>query len=104
MTKRKSESSEDIARRYGIDVENVRALLAGENVRVDPVRKIEPPKDWREYRKWLATDIRREIEARADVLRREGERDPVRQAENEAAKQHGFANGPALNRWLRRNR
>jgi hypothetical protein len=51
-----------------------------------------------------AAIIDQEIKERADELRRSGIRAPVRQAENEAAKQHGFRSGAALNRWLRRNR
>jgi len=45
-----------------------------------------------------------QVKARADELRRSGVRAPVGQAENEVAKQHGFRNGAALNKWLRRNR
>ena len=49
-------------------------------------------------------EIRQEIAARADELRRRGVRNPVTQAEDEIAKQLGHAGGPALNRWLRRHR
>jgi len=51
-----------------------------------------------------AVDIRREITARADELRRRGVRDPVTRAEKEIAERLGHASGPSLNRWLRRHR
>jgi hypothetical protein len=50
------------------------------------------------------TEIRQEIVARADELRRRGVRNPVTQAEKEIAQQLGHVSGPALNRWLRRHR
>jgi hypothetical protein len=67
-----------------------------------------PPGDWRDaaatQRKRQAADIRREIAARADELRRGGARTPVAQAEKQIAEQLGHASGPALNKWLRRHR
>jgi hypothetical protein len=61
------------------------------------------PEDWRVQRKKQAAAIRREVAARADELRRRGVRNPVTQAEAEIA-QRWQRTGPALNRWLRRNR
>jgi hypothetical protein len=62
------------------------------------------PKNWREQRKKQAAAIRHERKARADELRRSGVRNPVAQAEEELAERYQYASGPALNRWLRRNR
>jgi hypothetical protein len=63
-------------------------------------------KDWRDpprvQRKKLAAIIRREVDARADVLKRCGVSNPVAQAEEEAAKRWGHSNGPALHQWLYR--
>jgi len=63
--------------------------------------------DWRDLaatqRKEQAAAIRLEIAARAEELRRAGVRNPVTQAEAEIAKRWQRT-GPALNRWLRRNR
>jgi len=65
------------------------------------------PEDWRDLtateRKTRAAAIRCEIAARADELRSRGVRNPVTQAEEEIAKRWQRT-GPALNRWLRRNR
>jgi hypothetical protein len=65
------------------------------------------PEDWRDpaatQRKTRAAAIRCEIAARADELRSRGVRNPVTQAEEEIAKRWQRT-GPALNRWLRRNR
>jgi hypothetical protein len=55
-------------------------------------------------RKKLAATIAREIAVRADELRRRGVRNPVTQAEKEAAERWHHVSGAALNRWLRRNR
>jgi hypothetical protein len=124
MKKRKSQSwwddpaeAEAIARRTGHDVEKVRASLAGLQRLIQDIqsdrrfRKIEPlgqTAAWRDppavQRKRRAAILDRERKALADEFRRRGVRDPVRQAENEVAKRNGFRNGPAFNRWLRRNR
>jgi len=99
MNKRKSQpwddpeySPEAIARRTGHDVEKVRASLAGlqqliQDIKSDQsYRKIEnperaaPPKDWREYRKFLAASIKYEHAALAAKLERSGEPTPRTQA------------------------
>jgi hypothetical protein len=54
-------------------------------------------------RQWAA-ELKREIDARAAELKQCGVRDPVARAEEEVAKRRGFRSGPALNRWVRRNR
>jgi len=54
-------------------------------------------------RKQRAANIKRDVEACADELRRSGAHNPVEQAEDEAAPRWGHKNGPALNRWVRRN-
>jgi hypothetical protein len=76
---------------------------------IQAMRDVDAPlEDWRDaaatQRKRQAADIRREIVARADELRRGGARTPVAQAEKEIAEQLGHASGPALNKWLRRHR
>jgi hypothetical protein len=76
---------------------------------IQAMRDVDAPlEDWRDVaatqRKRQAADIRREIAARADELRRGGARTPVAQAEKEIAEQLGHASGPALNKWLRRHR
>lgn len=60
-------------------------------------------KNPREQRKQQAAGLDREIAVLADELRRSGVPDPVAQAEKKVAAQLGKS-GPALNRWLRRNR
>jgi hypothetical protein len=44
-----------------------------------------------------------EIAALASKLEKEGVRDSVRQAEEQLARQWGYASGEALNKWVRRN-
>lgn len=56
------------------------------------------------HRRRLAPAMAREVAELADQLRRQGIKDPVRQAQNTLAKRWKFASGKALNRWLRRNR
>jgi hypothetical protein len=56
------------------------------------------------HRRRLAPDMAREVAELADQLRRQGIKDPVRQAQNTLAERWKFASGKALNRWLRRNR
>jgi len=56
------------------------------------------------HKKQLAADISRKIAVRADELRRDGVRNPVTRAEQEVAERLRYRSGPALNRWLRRNR
>ena len=56
------------------------------------------------HRRRLAPAMAREVAELADQLRRQGIKDPVRQAQNTLAERWKFASGKALNRWLRRNR
>ena len=68
-------------------------------------RSAPPPcEDRPTTKRQRAAAIDAEISAMADELRKNGVRDPVRQAESEIAAKWGHTNGPALNRWLRRNR
>jgi hypothetical protein len=62
------------------------------------------PLNDRERKRQRATMIHTDIKVRADELRKLGVHNPVEQAESEIAQKHGHKNGPALNRWLRRNR
>jgi hypothetical protein len=67
-----------------------------------------PSEDWcgsaATQRKKQATGIRREIAARAAELKQCGIRTPIAQAREEVAKRCGRASGPALKKWLVRNR
>ena len=63
-----------------------------------------PPEDWRVQRKKQAAAIRREIAVRATELKQYGVRTPIAQAREEVARRYGRASGPALKKWLVRNR
>ena len=43
------------------------------------------------------------IHTLADKLHQQGVRAPMRQAEEQVARQYGYASGKALNKWMRRN-
>jgi hypothetical protein len=63
-----------------------------------------PLEDWRAQRKKQAAGIRREIAVRAAELKQYGVRTPIARAREEVAKRYGRASGPALKKWLVRNR
>jgi len=107
------DSPEAIARRTGHDVEKVRATLAGLQRLIQDIKsdnrfpKIEnperagPPKDWHEYRKFLAANIKYEHAALAAKLERGGERKPSAQAWEELAPK--YKKSPyALRRFVER--
>ena len=120
MNKRKSQSwwddpaeAEAIARRTGHDVEKVRASLAGlkqliQDIKSDQsYRKIEdperagPPKDWRDYRKFLAANMKYEHAALAAKLERSGEPQPRTRAWEQLAPK--YKKSPyALRRFVER--
>jgi hypothetical protein len=56
------------------------------------------------HRKRLALVRAREVDQLAGQLRRQGVRDPIKQARDRLAERWGFASGQALHKWLRRNR
>jgi hypothetical protein len=107
-------AAEAIARRTGHDVEKVRASLAGlkqliQDIKSDQsYRKIEdperagPPKDWRDYRKFLAANIKYEHAALADQLRRGGEPNPRTRAWEMLAPKYKKS-AYALRRFVERN-
>jgi hypothetical protein len=57
-----------------------------------------------EQNKRLAAAIKREINARAAKLKRDGHANPITQAREEVAKLREHASGDALKKWLWRNR
>ena len=100
------DSPEAIARRTGHDVEKVRAWLAGLQRLIESIESQQPRPTARRsaLKNLLRAELSREVKARAAELKQCGVRNPVAQAEQEIAEREGFANGPAFNRWLRRNR
>jgi hypothetical protein len=89
-------------------VAQIRAAIEGDAatnpLTFDDIRQAQPEDRPAMQRKKRAAVIKREIAVRADELRRAGVHNPVTRAEAEIAERWQHANGPALNRWLRRNR